>query len=57
MLLKTGMVGSRKDNLSMAEIWYDKPKNFKPITNDNAADGNMIAWTDEPLQCWKPKKE
>ena len=29
-------------------------KHFKPITNGNS---HMIAWTDELLPCWKPKKK
>ena len=32
-------------------------KKFKPITNGKAADSSMIALTDKPLPCWKPKKE
>ena len=32
-------------------------KHFKPIANDNVTDSGMIALTDEPLPCWKPKKE
>ena len=32
-------------------------KHFKPIANGNVADSRMIALTDEPLPCWKPKKE
>ena len=28
----------------------------KPIGNGNVADSSMIALTDEPLLCWKPKK-
>ena len=30
-----------------------KQKHFKPITNGNSS---VIALTDEPLLCWKPKK-
>ena len=32
-------------------------KHFKPIANGNVADSGMIALTDEPLPCRKPKKE
>ena len=32
-------------------------KKIKPIANGDAADSSMIALTDEPLPCWKPKKE
>ena len=32
-------------------------KKFKPITNGKAAGSSMIALTDKPLPCWKPKKE
>ena len=32
-------------------------KHFKPITNDNFADGGMIALTYEPLPCRKPRTE
>ena len=50
---------SRKDNLSMVDFRYGNnairnQKHFKPITNVNSS---MIALTDEPLPCWKPKKE
>ena len=31
-----------------------KQKHFKPINNGNSS---VIALTDEPLPCWKPKKE
>ena len=31
-------------------------RNQKPIVNGNVADSSMIALTDEPLLCWKPKK-
>ena len=30
---------------------------FKPIANGHIADSSMIALTDEPLPCQKPKKE
>ena len=30
---------------------------FKPIANGNVADSCLIALTDEPLSCQKPKKE
>ena len=36
-------------------IWNQK--HFKPIANDNVTDGGMIVLTDEPLPCWKLKKE
>ena len=32
-------------------------KHFKPIANGDVADSGMITLTDEPLPCWKPKKE
>ena len=32
-------------------------KHFKPVANGNVADSGMIALTDEPLPCQKPKKE
>ena len=32
-------------------------KHLKPIANSNIADSGMIALTDEPLPCRKPKKE
>ena len=32
-------------------------KLFKPIVNGNVADSGMIALTNEPLPCRKPKKE
>ena len=32
-------------------------KHLKPIANSNTADSGMIALTDEPLPCRKPKKE
>ena len=32
-------------------------KKFKPIANGKAAGSSMIALTDKPLSCWKPKKE
>ena len=32
-------------------------KHFKPIANGIAADSGMIALTDEPLLCPRPKKE
>ena len=44
----------------MADFRYNgnyKPEKFKPIANGNAADRSMIALTDEPLPCCKPKKE
>ena len=31
-------------------------KKIKPINNGNVADSGMIALTDEPLPCQKPKK-
>ena len=55
-------LGSRKDNPSMVDFGYNNnairnQKHFKPIANGNVADSRMIALTDEPLPCWKPKKE
>ena len=43
----------------MADFGYNNnaitnQKHFKPIANGNS---RMIAWTDGPLPCWKPKKE
>ena len=32
-------------------------KHFKPIANGNVAYSGMIALTEEPLPCRKPKKE
>ena len=32
-------------------------KHFKPIANGYVADSGMIALTEEPLPCRKPKKE
>ena len=32
-------------------------KLFKPIVNGSVADSGMIALTNEPLPCRKPKKE
>ena len=32
-------------------------KKLKPIASGNFADSSMIAWTDQPLSCWKPEKE
>ena len=32
-------------------------KRFKPVPNGNVPDSGMIALTDEPLPCRKPKKE
>ena len=31
-------------------------KHFKPMANGNVADSGIIASTDEPLPCWKTKK-
>ena len=66
ILSKTGLVGLdwslglRKD----IQVWltFDikmllQTKKFKPIANGNVADSGMIALTDKPLPCWKPKKE
>ena len=46
----------------MADFRYNNDvitnkQKFKSIANGNAADSSMIALTDEPLPCWKPKKE
>ena len=35
----------------------ESKKKFKPIANGNVTDSGMIALTDEPLPCRKPKKE
>ena len=32
-------------------------KHFKPVANGNLADSGMIFLIEEPLLCWKPKKE
>ena len=45
----------RKDNPSMANAIWNQIS-FKSIVNGNVADSGMIALTDEPLPCWKPKK-
>ena len=50
---------SRKNNPSMVDFRYNNSairnqKHFKPIANGNC---RTIAITDEPLPCWKPKKE
>ena len=58
-------LGSRKDNPSIASMtgfgYSDSPirkqTNFKPVVNGNFADSSMIALTNKPLPCWKPKKE
>ena len=55
-------LGSMKDNPSIADFRYNNnaitnQKNYKPIANGTTADSTMIALTDEPLPCWKPKKE
>ena len=55
-------LGLRKDNPSMVDFGYTNnamrnQKHFKPIANGNVADSGMIALTDEPLPCQKPKKE
>ena len=31
-------------------------KYLKPVANGNDADSGMISLTDEPLPCWKPRK-
>ena len=31
-------------------------KHFKPVANGNGADGGMIASSDKPLSCRKPRK-
>ena len=54
-------LGSRKDNPSMAIVGYNNnafinQKIFKPITNGNVADSDVIPVTDERLLCWIPKK-
>ena len=30
---------------------------LESIANGNVADSDMITLTDEPISCWKPKKE
>ena len=55
-------LGSKKDNPSMVDFWYNNnairnQKHFRPIANGDVADSRMIALTDDPLPCWKPKKE
>ena len=58
-------LGSRKDNPSIASMTgfghsdspIRKQTNFKPVVNGNFADSSMIALTNKPLPCWKPKKE
>ena len=52
-------LGLRKDNLSMVDFGYNNnairnQKNFKPISNGNITDTDMIALIDEPLPCRKP---
>ena len=46
----------------MADFGYNynvnrNQKKCKPIANGNVADNGMIALTDKPLSCWKPRKE
>ena len=45
----------------MADFGYNNAtrnqKNFKLIANGNVSDSGVIALTDEPLPCWKTKKE
>ena len=58
ILSKTGLVGkissgSRKDNPSMVDFGY----NNNTIGNGNVADSGMIALSNDPLPCRKPKKE
>ena len=43
------MVDFRYNNNAIAN-----QKHLKPITNGNSS---MIALTEKPLPCWKPKKE
>ena len=55
-------LGSNKDIPSMIDFGYNKnairnQKHFKPVANGNVADSGMIALIDEPLPCWKLKKE
>ena len=52
-------LGSRKDNPSMADFPYNNAvtNQFKTIANSTVADSGMIALIDEPLPCWKPKKQ
>ena len=45
--------GSRKDNPSMVDFGY----NNNAIGNGNVADSGMIALSNDPLPCRKPKKE
>ena len=52
-------LGSREGNPSIVDFGYNinairNQKHFKPIANGNS---RMITLTDEPLPCWKPKKE
>ena len=54
-------LGPTKDNPSMVDSGYNNnairnQKHFQPIANSNVADSGMIAVTDEPLPCRKPKK-
>ena len=46
----------------MADLGYNNnairnQKKIKPIANGNVADSGTISLPDEPLPCWKPKKE
>ena len=55
-------LGSRKENPSMVDFGYNNntirnQKHFKPIANGNVVGSGMIALTEEPLPCRKPKKE
>ena len=55
-------LGLRKDNPSMIDFRYNNnalrnQKHFKPIGNGNVTDSGMIALTEEPLSCRKPKKK
>ena len=60
ILSKTGLVGKDlKNQGKIIQVWLAirNQKHFKPIANGHVADSGMIALTDEPLPCRKPKKE
>ena len=55
-------LGCRKNSPNTVDFGYNNnairnQKYFKPSTNGDVADSDMIALTDEPLPYRKPKKE
>ena len=62
MLTERSCQDPLKNCFGLADFGYNNnairnQKHFKPIANGNVADSGMIALTDEPLPCRKPKKE